>query len=177
MYTAVPYYTVRYGFGRIVTGYGRSLVTTPVTAPLPSLDRDDRQCSRHRTATGSRLPTRCDLIVSSSDQRLLTAPDPAGDLVPWRDHDSCPAAPQRDNHVYLDLRDLRPVRGGLPGAGDHRPRQPSGHSPAKVVISQDVPPSPPGQEPDGETEVYRAVPKSPQQLSEAAGTWPGKIQT
>ena len=25
LYTAVPYYTVRYGFGRIVTGYGRSL--------------------------------------------------------------------------------------------------------------------------------------------------------
>ena len=25
LYTAVPYYTVRYGFGRILTGYGRSL--------------------------------------------------------------------------------------------------------------------------------------------------------
>ena len=30
LYTAIPYYTVRYGFGQIVTGYGRSLAASHV---------------------------------------------------------------------------------------------------------------------------------------------------
>ena len=36
LYMAVPYYTVRYGFGRIVTGYGRSLALRALAVKGPS---------------------------------------------------------------------------------------------------------------------------------------------
>ena len=63
LYTAIPYYTVRYGFGRIVTGYGRSLSqrttqwTTLHVVPGCSLAGSDLQCSGPGSNIGVNLLT------------------------------------------------------------------------------------------------------------------------